>query len=170
MTVHEQWKPIKGFEDLYEISTLGSVRQIADRNGTYPGRVLATRRNRAGYARVQLCQSPLPPVEKLVHVLVLETFVDPKPEGCEACHEDGNPENSSLSNLRWDTPKNNAKDRDRHGTTPRGRTHGMVRLHENDVLRIRRSLGSQREIAARFGISQQHVSDIKNARRWAHVA
>jgi len=38
----------------------------------------------------------------------------------ECCHLDGDPENNHLENLRWDTPKANARDRDFHGRTARG--------------------------------------------------
>lgn len=52
---------------------------------------------------------------KLVHRLVLEAFVGPCPSGCEGCHYDGNPANNIVSNLRWDTTKNNCLDKRRHG-------------------------------------------------------
>ena len=42
---------------------------------------------------------------RLVHRLVLETFVGAAPAGMEGCHNDGNRFNKRLENLRWDTPK-----------------------------------------------------------------
>lgn len=50
-----------------------------------------------------------------VHILMLETFIGPRPDGMECCHEDGNPLNNMLTNLRWDTPVGNAKDTKRLG-------------------------------------------------------
>ncbi len=55
-----------------------------------------------------------------IHRLVLETFVGPCPVGFQACHNDGDYSNNSLSNLRWDTAKSNAGDRIRHCTQVRG--------------------------------------------------
>ncbi len=39
---------------------------------------------------------------RMVHRLVLEAFVGPPPQqGAECCHNDGNPKNNHLTNLRW---------------------------------------------------------------------
>lgn len=43
------------------------------------------------------------------------------------------------------------------------------KLTEADVLEILRSTETQRAIAARFGIQQPHVSDIKSGRRWTRI-
>jgi hypothetical protein len=48
------------------------------------------------------------------HILVLESFVAPRPAGMFGCHSDGDRRNNHVRNLRWDTPKANAADRDRH--------------------------------------------------------
>jgi hypothetical protein len=51
-----------------------------------------------------------------IAVLLLTTFVGPRPEDLEACHNDGNSLNDALSNLRWDTSTANNLDQVRHGT------------------------------------------------------
>lgn len=51
-----------------------------------------------------------------VHTLVLEAFRGPRPIGMECCHNNGNGHDNHLSNLRWDTPSSNNKDKVRHGT------------------------------------------------------
>src|SRR3990170_1323459 len=38
---------------------------------------------------------------RLVHRMVLETFVGPCPDGMECAHEDGVRTNCNLSNLQW---------------------------------------------------------------------
>ncbi len=50
-----------------------------------------------------------------VHCLILETWVGPRPSGMVACHNDGNPGNNHIDNLRWDTQKANAEDAKKHG-------------------------------------------------------
>lgn len=61
---------------------------------------------------------------KLVHRLVAEAFLGSCPPGMEACHNNGNPSDNRLSNIRWDTHKNNEDDKRRHGTNDRSnRTH-----------------------------------------------
>lgn len=53
---------------------------------------------------------------KLVHHLVLITFVGERPEGAECCHNQNNPSNNNLVNLRWDTHLANVLDKEKHGT------------------------------------------------------
>ncbi len=77
----------------------------------------------------------------LVHQLVLIAFVGPCPGGMEACHfPDRNARNNSLANLRWGTKKENAEDRDKHGTTARGERSGgscKAKYTAEQVLTIR---------------------------------
>src|SRR6478736_336647 len=161
------WKAIPGFVGIYEVSNLGQVRRITSRQGTTAGRVLKGKKNRDGYLRVSLWNSPNPPVDKLVHVLVCEAFHGPRPAGMECRHLDGDPSNARADNLCWGTPVENAADRDRHGRQPRGETHHSARLTDAEVTAVRTAVGSQREIARRFGLSQQHVSDLKRGARRA---
>lgn len=51
-----------------------------------------------------------------LHRLVLTTFAGPCPKGMQACHGDGNKTNNQLSNLRWDTNRQNQMDKIAHGT------------------------------------------------------
>ncbi len=51
---------------------------------------------------------------KHVHVLVMLTFVGPRPSGYEVCHNNGKRADNRLSNLRYDTPRGNCEDRERH--------------------------------------------------------
>ena len=53
---------------------------------------------------------------RLVHRLVLETFVGPCPDGLECRHLDGNPANNRVENLRWGTRIENIRDQSRHKT------------------------------------------------------
>lgn len=126
----ENWKPIPGFEGQYEVSDRGQVaslpRSVVSRWGTtytVPRRVLVGVPNRGGYLRLQLSQDAFA-TNHSVHVLVLLAFVGPRPEGMLGCHNDGNPANNHLSNLRWDTPSSNSRDTVKHGTNPQAnKTH-----------------------------------------------
>jgi hypothetical protein len=105
-----------------------------------------------------------------VHRLVLEAFVGPCPPGMECCHNDGNPLNNRLDNLRWDTRRSNQLDRNRHGTGSRGEKSTVSRLLECEVREIKRGLRcgeSYRQLAAVFGVSYGAVSAIKYGKSWA---
>lgn len=66
-----------------------------------------------------------------VHRLVLEAFVGPCPFGMEGCHNDGDPTNNNLVNLRWDTHKNNEKDKIKHGTS--GKSYKLGKFSVLDI-------------------------------------
>ena len=112
-----------------------------------------------------------------VHRIMLESFVGPAPDGCEACHNDGNRRNNAIQNLRWDTRKANYSDSVAHEThrdpprnKVRGERNGQSRFKESDILRIRgmaRSGISQSRIGAAYGVKQQTISDIVRRRSWA---
>jgi hypothetical protein len=110
----------------------------------------------------------------LLSRLVLTMFVGPCPEGMECCHEDGNPKNNKVGNLRWDTHKNNHKDMERHGRNRRGEDRSSSKLTTNEVLEIRHLYATgkftQRQLADKFGMSSQMtVSKIVRRETWIHV-
>ncbi|UOE45960.1 NUMOD4 motif-containing HNH endonuclease [Agromyces larvae] len=114
----ERWRRVVGFEATHLVSDGGQVRTIDrhDRLGRFrKGVALRPSTLNGGHQMVRLAldgnQKPA-----LVHRLVLEAFVGPAPEGTEGCHNDGNPANNRLENLRWDTPSANHRDKREHGT------------------------------------------------------
>lgn len=117
----ERWRPVVGYEGLYEVSDQGRVRSLPrtvvrsdGRVRAFPGQMLRPH-VAEGRRTVTLCmdggQRP-----RRVYVLVLEAFVGPPPEGMEGCHNDGDSEHDDLTNLRWDTRRGNVQDAVRHGS------------------------------------------------------
>jgi hypothetical protein len=108
-----------------------------------------------------------------VHVLVLECFVGPRPEGMQCCHINGNPKDNRLENLRWGTPESNWDDKREHGTATIGTKQTQAKIRESDVLEIfrLRSEGFKlKDIAARFSISIAKVHQILAGKNWKHVS
>lgn len=119
---NEQWLPVVGWDNRYEVSNLGRVRSkshdFTNSNGVtkrFRGRTLSAGPNGAGYPVVVLSANGERRNE-YVHRLVLESFVGPCPDGMQACHNNGNPSDSRLENLRWDSPSSNMLDKQVHGT------------------------------------------------------
>lgn len=116
-TDNEIWKPVRGYEGEYEVSNAGRVRgldRILTDGRSWRGRVLKQVTNHNGHRRVML-QSGAEQKYKWVHRLVLEAFTGPCPDGFDGCHNDGDPSNNHTDNLRWDSRRENAKGRVRHG-------------------------------------------------------
>lgn len=106
------------------------------------------------------------------HVLVLEVFVGPRPAGMACCHNDGDPTNNRLSNLRWDTYTANSADKARHGTDPIGERNPRAIIDADAVsaIRSRYRHGDTPRLAAEYGVSVSTIRDIVKGRSWKHVA
>ena len=126
----ENWKPVVGYEGLYEVSNLGHVRSLdrivmrSDGGARrFRGQIMATVTRDTGHVVLTLRRDGGVHLRR-VHRLVLESFVGPCPSGMEACHNDGDPANNRLDNLRWDTRSENQNDSVQHGTQRNARkTH-----------------------------------------------
>ena len=106
------------------------------------------------------------------HRLVLEAFVGRCPEGMECCHEDGDPANNRLDNLRWGTPKSNGEDRVRLGEAARGEDAGRAVLKDDDVrmiVRLRNANVPMKDIARQFKVHDRTIQAIMYGRSWNHV-
>lgn len=115
----EQWRPVVGWECYYEVSNFGRIRSLPRTvlRRYFPPRIKTLPLNRDGYQLVAFQARPRSTTMK-VHTVVLTAFVGPRPKGMQACHNDGNPANNSLTNLRWDTPLSNIADAIRQKTHP----------------------------------------------------
>ncbi|AEK09646.1 HNH endonuclease [Mycobacterium phage Mozy] len=101
--------------------------------------------------------------KSLVHVLVLEAFVGPRPEGMNACHNNGIPNDNRVENLRWDTPSENNRDLIRHGTHVQARKTHCPQGHEYTPENTRLYLyeGGWRRYCRACQLSYQPVSNAK---------
>lgn len=171
----ERWKPIPGFEDIYEASTYGRIRSIRRKhhNGRqwFSGKVLKpTVNSRTGYLWVTLAGRNF-----AVHRLILQTFVGPRPDGYEARHfPDQDKTNNHLNNLRWDTSSGNKRDRIANKTDPRGERNGRAILTPNKVRSIKRKYATGKTSLSRlgklYGVSPTTIHRIVRGESWSHLS
>lgn len=93
-------KPIKGWEDLYEITNTGKVYSI--RRNKY----LSPRLSMDGYNRVCLCRDKYRREYRIAR-LVAENFIDNPDNKPEVNHIDYNRQNDYVENLEWVTSQEN---------------------------------------------------------------
>jgi hypothetical protein len=162
----ERWKSIPGFPD-YSASTLGRIRRETGGRGVRAGRVLVAQHQPNGYCGVNLYLAGVR-TRRTIHTLVYETFVGPRSPGMELNHLDGDKDNNALSNLEACTGKQNKEHASRTRLSAFGARNKAAKLTDDQVTAIKASAAaglSQRTLAAMFGVSQPHVSDIVNGRR-----
>lgn len=116
----ERWLPVAGHEGAYEVSDLGRVRSIGRWIGPpgrryLPGRVMRQGPRRDGTHHAVCLYRGKGRRSWFVHRLVLIAFVGPPTPGQVCCHNDGDPHNNRLSNLRWGTHSENNQDCVAHG-------------------------------------------------------
>ncbi len=109
---------------------------------------------------------------KCIHSLVLEAFVGPRPTGYQCAHEDGNKINNHISNLSWKTPRDNNRDKFRHGRQACGEDHYISKLNGEKVLQILdliRGGKTDWAISKGFGVVPSTIYDIRKNRTWRHI-
>ncbi len=158
-----EWRTASGFP-AYEVSFDGNVR----RNG----RLLAPISCNGGYFKVNIW-GPEGRYPARINRLVCETFNGPPPSQYhQAAHKNGVPTDNRADNLYWATPLENCADKERHGTAPKGETHGKTKLTSLAVRDIREKLRSgmsYQTIAESFGVGPHAIGRIARGETWGHL-
>jgi hypothetical protein len=167
-----QWKPVLGFESFYKVSSEGQVVSLERLHpktkrlmgGGLVKPILGSR----GYYVVNLTAVGMRK-QMFLHKIVLEAFCGLRPDAYEACHNDGNPLNCKLENLRWDTKSNNHKDKKKHGTWQVGEKANNVKLTNKIVLDIRNRKLTESQAVKEYGLSLTNAKRIVNYKTWPHL-
>lgn len=173
----ETWKTCLG--GVYEASSLGRVRRAVRCNVLSQSRV-------SGYPRVSVCLGGIE-LSRMVHALVAEAFLGPRPPGAYVNHIDGVKTNNTPINLEYCTPRENSEHAARMGLVASGSRHGRytkphrtargtrvntARLSERDVIRMRALRGSGATLTAlmkEFGLSKSATHQVVTRKSWRHV-
>lgn len=95
---NETFRPVKGYEDLYQISNLGNIHNNR--------KLMKIQKHSAGYLHINLTKDGKSHTH-LIHRLVAIAFLDNPQNKPEVNHDDGNKHNNILSNLEWNTSVEN---------------------------------------------------------------
>jgi hypothetical protein len=165
----EEWRPVVGYEGLYEVSSLGRVRRVGTGKGARAGHILTPALS-CGYPSVGLYRDGRQ-LRRRIYQLVAAAFIGPCPPGREINHKDGVRTNSRPENLEYLTRLENVHHGYRTTGGNRGERHGHAKLTEADVREIlaARPLpwGGQTRLAARYSVCQQTIQAIVAGKGWA---
>lgn len=103
----EEWRPVVGYEEKYEVSSLGRVRSLCHRGGIRNKPLLLSNRpSSSGYVRAHLHDGTLNKCVK-VHRVVALAFI-PNPDNLpQVNHIDECKTNNAVDNLEWCTALHN---------------------------------------------------------------
>jgi hypothetical protein len=163
----EVWRDIADTDGDYQVSSLGRVRRTREmRWGQLPAwGLVRCRPNNHGYLMFNTAHRGKS-LNVALHLVVLRTFRGDRPGNFHGAHLNGNRQDARLTNLAWVSAAANEAHKVAHGTAQRGERAPMAKLTWADVREIRASSENNREIAERFGLNRNHVSDIRRGACW----
>jgi len=166
------WRPVLGYEGIYEASTLGRVRILVDRHRIRAGNIVAQTPVRDGYLTVQLNRADGTRARcAAVSRVVFEAHNGPISPGHEVDHVDAVHTNNRLENLEAVPQLENIR-----RSVARGRglgaRNGSAKLTEALVLKVRARAAAGEPfdaIARDLDVTGVLVAGVAYGRLWRHV-
>lgn len=122
----EEWRPIVGYEGLYEVSNTGKIKRceyVDANNRLCKSKILKFKINKGGYCTIGLTKNGKRSF-LMGHRLVAMAFI-PNPDNLpQINHKDENRQNNYVSNLEWCTSKYNIN----YGNSVKKRSFGVIQL------------------------------------------
>jgi hypothetical protein len=174
----ENWKDIKGYEGLYQVSDLGRVKRLAGKCIAKAGKfrtvsesILTTFPNKTRYNYLYVNLNNRGIRQFRVHRLVALHFIPNTYNLSQVNHIDGDKNNNTVKNLEWCTGLENMRHSFKIGThkTRKGIDAPNTKLNLEKVKIIKERLQNKesgRSIAKDFNISEGMVSLIKHNKYW----
>lgn len=180
----EKWKPIFGYEGMYEVSNLGRVRSldryinidsckggnqyqkgfISPMKTIFRKGVVLKDRYYNNYSSIQLSRKSYK-----VHRLVAECFIKNPFNKPHVNHIDNNPRNNKVDNLEWVTRSENIQHAVKQNRMTNGENIWQSKLTENDIKKIRKSKLPIKELVKIYNVNRRQIYRIKSKIQWKHV-
>jgi hypothetical protein len=168
--MQEIWKDVKGYEGLYQVSSLGKVkslsREVKGRGNSkrlLPERILKPTNNGHGYELVMLSKKGKTK-GKVVHRLVAEAFIPNPDNKKEVNHIDGIKDENYVENLEWVTRKENCRHAHENGFVKISKGANHYKSKKVYSERLDKEFVSIKEAADYFLLSRTSVKDVVNGK------
>lgn len=173
----ESWKPIAGFEGLYEVSSLGRVKALNYRQ-TGREQILKPQKNKYGYLKICLYKDRHQKFA-YIHRLVSMAFL-PNPKNLpQINHINENKEDNRVENLEWCTTSYNINFGSRNERVAKAKTNGKLskKVYQYDLNdNFIKEWPSAKEIYRQTGYNNGSISNCCKGKRktvygykWSYV-
>jgi len=137
---------------------------------------LSPHTTKTGHQRIMLITDANERKKYLVHRLVAIAFIPNNKKLEFVCHNDSNPKNNFVSNLRWDNQLGNMQDRKNRGMyhDQKGENNYSSKLSNKEVIAIKKLLKNgfspyKINKLKKFDISYGTLCDIQRGKSWKHI-
>lgn len=174
ITYLEEWKPVKGYEGYYEVSSFGRFKSCIRNTRTWKIRkesIKATRGSKKCYQSINLAKEAV--IGHFVaHRLIAEHFIHNPNNYPIINHIDGVKDNNWVLNLEWCTYSMNVKHANAMGLKNQkeiNRRRSKLSFEKAEEIRKFAKDNyhlAQWQIGKHFGITRENVKDIINYKSW----
>lgn len=164
----EVWKPVVGYDGIYEVSSFGQVRRVSY--------LLKPSNSHYGYPQLTLTKNGKNS-NKPLHRIVAEAFHENPENKPTVNHKDGNKQNSHKNNLEWATHSENSLHAVRTGLRTAnwqdGEKNPKAKLKKEQVLDIREKCETMKVSEVHKNhypqLSYNTIYGIKTKRLWKNL-
>ena len=173
--MEEEWRDIRSYEGLYQVSNLGNVKSFNNRiKNKNPMILKQTIDRKNGYLTVSLSKNGKKKIHR-VHKLVASIFIDNPNNYPVINHKDGNKLNNCVDNLEWCTCQENIDHAVKMNlrADQRGENNPYHKITEQQAKEIIDLLLSKKytqlEISRMYGLSDDYAGNIKRKKLWKYL-